>query len=189
MIRVGKLGWLWVLVVMPVVHAEEHPAALSPALQQLASHADDKDVYERQKAFLRIEATRDPGFVPLLQQHVQSRDPHTRAFSVRALAAIAGSAAIPTLLDSATHDRKSDVRVAALLGLEPLRDRDPSIEPVFLKALRDRSADVRMVAVDIVSRSPAPEAKEAIRKRWKREHHGDVRRVLKDAMKRIGESG
>ena len=179
---------LWCCAAGAAVWAEDVAAPpIPPELQPLVAHLDDKNVYERQKAFLRLEATREPSLIPAFRAHLASRDWHTRAFAVRALAAVEGAPAIPVLLEKAAHDRQSDVRLAALLGLEPLRDRDPAIEATFRKALRDRTPEVRMAAADIVSRSPSEDAKAAIRKRWKREWNRDVRRVLADAMKRIGE--
>ena len=44
-----------------------------------------------------------------------------------------------------------------------------------------------MTAVDIVSRIDTPQARDAVRVRYKRERDRDVRRVLAEAIKRVGQ--
>ena len=111
-----------------------------------------------------------------------------RAYSVRALAAIDGLQAVTLLLEHLRSDREPIVRRAALLALEPFQKHHPDIFPAALAALRDRNTQVRMAAVDIVSRIDDPRARDAIRRRHRREGRRDVRRVLDLAMKRIGPS-
>jgi HEAT repeat protein len=122
----------------------------------------------------------------VIRGYVDSPDPDMRASSLRAVAAIEGVAAVPLLLQVLKADKHPSVRRAALLGLEPLQQTNAEILPAFLKALRDRKAEVRMAAVDIVSRIDEPRAREAILTRNKRERDRDVRRVLELAMKRLG---
>ena len=110
-----------------------------------------------------------------------------RAYAFRALAAIEGAQAVPLLLEALRTDKQPRVRRAALLGLEPLQQSDPNILPAFIKALRDKDTEVRMAAVDIVSRVDDPRAREAILLRNKRERRRDVRRVLSMAMRRLGQ--
>ena len=163
---------------------EPSSASPSPLAQQLIAQLDSQDAYERQKAFVQLEALREPATAPMVRGYLKSREPQTRAFSVRALAAIEGLQSVPTVLDILQRDRNPQVRVAAVLALEPLRD--PASTPVVIKALRDRKAEVRMAAVDVLSRLEDPHARAAILLRWKRERHRDVRRVLEDALKRMG---
>lgn len=160
--------------------------SLSPQAQEAAKLLDAPDLTTRQLGFLQLEALRDPSTSDLIRQHLQSRDADTRAFSARALAAVEHVKAVPTLLEILKSDRHPRVRVAAVLGVEPLPD--PAVLPALIQALRDRHALVRMAAADAVSRSSDPSAHEAIRTRWQRERHRDVRRVLKLAMERIGAS-
>ena len=162
---------------------------LSPEAQALIQQLDAKDVYDRQKAFLRLEALREPATADVIRQYLDSNDPHTRAFSARALAAVQGAKAVPVLLERLKKDRHPDVRLAALLALEPLQEHDPTLTPAFIDALRDRKPLVRMAAVDVVSRIDRPEARQALFMRWKRERDRDVRRVLEEAKKRLGGFG
>ncbi len=166
--------------------AEE--VALSPqakahdAIQALAS----SDPYLREQAFLRLEALRDPTTVPELEPYLSSQDSDMRAWSLRALAAIEGPKAVPALLDRLSHDRVPHVRWAAILGLEPPAKQDlATILPPLIKALRDRDTEVRIAAVDVVSRIDHPLAREAILVRAKREGRRDVRRVMAAAVKRV----
>lgn len=193
--RASTMTWGWVaLMVLGVglgpgqASAQEPLGALSPEAQDLITWLDSKDAYLRQKAFLRLEALREPATAAVVRRYLTSRDVETRAFSVRALAAIEGAGAIPTLVERLKRDRKPRVRVAAVLALEPLQTYDPSVLSVLIEKLRDRNAEVRMAVVDVVSRVDDPKAKEAIRTRWKRERHRDVQRVLEQAMKRISGS-
>jgi ribosome-associated translation inhibitor RaiA len=162
--------------------AQEEPVALSAEAQELIKGLGSEDSYLRQKAFIRLEALREPATAAVVRRYLASRDVNTRAFSVRALAAIEGVAAIPTLMERATRD-KPRVRVTALLALEPLADQEPALVPFFIGKLRDRNAEVRMAAVDIVSRLDDPRAREALNVRWRRERHRDVRRILERLFK------
>lgn len=166
--------------------AQEQPAALSAEAQELIKGLDSEDSYLRQKAFIRLEALREPATAAVVRRYLGSRDVNTRAFSVRALAAIEGVAAIPTLMERAKRD-KPRVRVTALLALEPLAAQEPALVPFFIEKLRDRNAEVRMAAVDIVSRLDDPRAREALNVRWRRERHRDVRRVLERIFQRAGD--
>ena len=146
---------------------------------------ESTDPYQRQLGFLRLEALREPATLEPIHRYVNHRDPELRAYSLRALAAIDGANAIALLLHQLKTDKQAIVRQAALLGLEPLQAADPQILPAFLAALRDRNTEVRMTAVDIVSRIDDPRARQAIFQRNKHERRRDVRRVLSLAMKRI----
>ena len=161
---------------------QEQPAALSAETQELIKGLDSEVGYLRQKAFIRLEALREPATAAVVRRYLTSRDVSTRAFSVRALAAIEGVAAIPTLMERARRD-KPRVRVTALLALEPLAAQEPALVPFFIGKLRDRNAEVRMAAVDIVSRLDDPRAREALNVRWRRERHRDVRRILERLFK------
>jgi len=156
------------------------PKALE-AMRLLAS----SDPYERQLGFLRLEALREPSTLEVITRYLDSRDVEVRAYSLRALAAIDGVAAVPVLLERLRTDRQPQVRRAAILGLEPLQPNHPDILPAFIKALRDRSTEVRIAAVDVVSRIKDPRAREAMILRQKRERRRDVQRVLKLAMQRV----
>jgi HEAT repeat protein len=143
------------------------------------------DPYQRQVGFLRLEALRDPSTVEAVRRYLDSTDPERRAEAVRALAAIEGVLAVPRLLAVLRTDKQPLVRRAALLGLEPLAGTSPDVLPAFLAALRDRKPEVRMAAVDIVSRIDDPRARDAIRLRNRRERDRNVRRVLSLAMTRL----
>lgn len=146
---------------------------------------DSEDLYQRQLGFLRLEALREPGTADAIRRYLDHRDPETRAYSLRALAAIEGAQSVPLLLGIVQTDPDPAVRRAALLGLEPLQPSSPDILPMLIRALKDRSSEVRMAAADIVSRVDEPQAREAILKRYRRERRQDVRRVLDMAMKRL----
>ena len=145
------------------------------------------DPYQRQIGFLRLEALRELSTAMTIGTYATSPDPEMRAFALRALAAIESTGAIPRLLEALRTDRHPRVRRAALLGLEPLQKADPAILPAFIKALRDRNTEIRIAAVDAVSRINDPRAREAILTRNRREGRRDVRRVLELAMKRLQE--
>ena len=149
---------------------------------------ESQDPYLRQLGFLRLEALRERSSAQVIRTYVTSQDSELRAYSLRALAAIEGAEAIPLLLDKLRTDRHPRVRRAALLSLEPLQPGQPEVLPAFIKALRDRHTEVRMAAVDIVSRIDDPRAKEAIMTRARRERRRDVQRVLDLAVKRLGSS-
>jgi len=167
-----------------VAWAQEQRTSLSPEAQELIKQLETKDTYTRQRSFMRLEALREPATAPIIHQYVKSRNADTRAFSARALAAIEGAQAVPTLRELARRDRSPRVRLAAVLALEPLQD--PQVLPILIEKLRDRSPEVRMAAVDAVSRVDDVKARESILLRWRRERHRDVRRVLREAVDRLG---
>ena len=166
--------------------AEEasHPGPSPRAVEAMRLVASD-DAYQRELGFLRLEALRESATIPTIAQYLTHKDPEVRAYSLRALAAVQGASSVPVVLQALVQDKHPRVRRAALLALEPFEPTNPEILPALLRALRDRKPEVRMTAIDIVSRIDAPQAKEAILIRNKREHDGDVRRVLALAMKRI----
>ncbi len=168
------------------VRAEQQLAASpSPRAVEALQLIESKDPYQRELGFLRLEALREPSTAEAIRKLTTSRDPDLRAYSVRALSAIQGAAAVPLLLEALRTDQHPRVRRAALLGLEVLEPTDPAILPACIKALRDRDTEVRMTAVDLVSRVDDPRARQAIFSRFKRERREDVRRVLALAMKRL----
>ncbi|MBI3321290.1 MAG: HEAT repeat domain-containing protein [Candidatus Omnitrophica bacterium] len=187
--RAWLLPWLALSVacVIPHADAQEQPrsAAPSPRAEELLKSLESEDPYQRQLAFLRLEALREPSTVGLLEPYLRSGDPDMRAYSVRAIAAIEGAPAVPTLLQTLASDRHPTVRRAALLALEPLQQRNPEMLPALIKALRDRSPEVRMTALDVVSRIHDPRARTAVLLRNTRERDRDVRRVVTLAMRRI----
>jgi HEAT repeat protein len=171
------------------LHAEEPGGAASPlsakaeaALQLTRSD----DAYQQQLGFLRLEALREPASVPYLQAAAADRHPDIRAYGLRALASVQAGEALPTLIDRAQHDLHPRVRRAAILGLETLAGLRPEVLPVLITALEDRASEVRMAAVDAVSRIDHPEARAALLLRQRRERRRDVRRVLALAMQRLG---
>ena len=166
--------------------AEERPTpSPSPRALEVLERLESNDPYERQAAFLRLEALREPGTLPAIRRFMDSKDPEARAASLRAVAAIEGAPAIHVLLEKLHRDQQPRVRRAALLALEPLAQGHPEVLDAFLSSLRDRSPEVRMTAIDIVSRIDDARARQAIRLRYKKEHERDVRRVLELAMKRL----
>ena len=180
-----RCGWVLgagLLLAVPLAAADDPSPRAVEAIQLLSSN----DPYQRQTGFLRLEALREPATVWTVAAHLRSEDPQMRAWSARALAAIQGAAAAPQLLVVLKNDQHPDVRRAVLLGFEPLYAGDPAIPPALIAALNDRDAEVRMAAVDIVSRMDEPRAREALLVRNRREHNRNVRRVLSLAMKRIG---
>jgi HEAT repeat protein len=158
-------------------------AKTAEALQQLAS----EDPYQQQMGFLRLEALRDPATLATIRRYLADDNPDLRAYSLRAVAAIQGLAAVPELLDRLQRDRHPMVRRAALLGLEPLMEQDARVLPACIAALRDRHPEVRMTAADVVSRVEDVRARDAIRERWKQERQRDVRRVLNMARTRMAQ--
>lgn len=181
-----------VLLMCPSAGGEEAvsaPSADGPSPQAVAAMhlLEATDLYQRQLGFLRLEALREPSTLETIRAYISHRDPQTRAYSLRALAAIEGVPAIPVLLHALRTDKYPRVRRAALLALEPLARNDAEVLPALLDALRDWSPEVRMAAVDIVSRINDPRAREAILIRYRRERVRDVRRVLTLAMKRLRE--
>jgi ribosome-associated translation inhibitor RaiA len=184
---IGFFPVLW-LALTNVAGGEEAPlpAPSSKAVEALQL-VESKDPYQQQLGFLRLEALREAGTAPLIREYLTHRKPEMRAYALRALAAIEGAASVPTLLNALRTDKQALVRRAALLGLEPFHKADPDILPAFIKALRDRKTEVRMAAVDVVSRIDDPRAREAILLRNKRERRRDVRRVLSLAVRRLGQ--
>jgi len=147
--------------------------------------AQSNDPFQQELGFLRLEALREPATVSLIRPYADHRDPDLRAYAVRALAAVQGPEAVPLLLQKLKTDRSARVRGAAILGMEPYQSSSPMMLPALLKALRDRSPEVRITAIDVVSRIHDPRAREAILLRNKREHHQDVRRALGVAVPRV----
>ncbi|MBI4342837.1 MAG: HEAT repeat domain-containing protein [Candidatus Omnitrophica bacterium] len=170
--------------------AAEAPAAArgspSPQAVEAMRLLESEDPYQRQLGFLRLEALREPATIEAISRYLTHREPEVRAYSLRALGAVQGVGAVPVLLTTLATEKHPRVRRAALLALEPLETSTPDILPALVKALRDRKPEVRITAIDIVSRIDAPQAKEAILLRHRRERDRDVRRVLASAMKRIG---
>ena len=169
-----------------VVSEERSSAAPSSRAVEAIRLLDSDDPFQRQLGFLRLEALRGPRTAETIRKNLASKDPETRGYSLRALAAIEGTLAIPVLEHALSTEKTPGVRRSALLGLEPFAQSDPTVLPVFLKGLHDRSPEVRMAAVDVVSRIDDPRAREAILRRNRVERHRDVRRVLGLAMKRLG---
>ena len=159
---------------------------LSPKAEAALHLTQSEDAYQQQLGFLRLEALREAATIPYLEQSLNHRLPDIRAYAVRALAAVQGAAAVPRLIDRAQHDGHARVRRAAIMGLEPLAAQDATVLPVLIRALTDRASEVRMAAVDIVSRIDDPQAREALQLRQRRESRRDVRRVLKLALQRNG---
>ena len=183
----GLVTAFWLVSVAELAGAEAPRAdAPSPNAVEALQLLESEDPYQRQWGFLRLEALREPSTVATITTYVDSKDPEMRAYSLRAVAAIEGSTAVPLLLGRLKSEKHPRVRRTALLGLEPLQTSNPAILQAFIAALRDSNTEVRMAAVDIVSRIDDPRAREAILIRYKREGRRDVRRVLKMAMKRIG---
>lgn len=181
-LAVGVSGWMAVPFAFAAEAQAVTPAArTAEALQLLKS----QDPYQQRLGFLRLEALRDPSTLPEIRPYLDSRDPDLRAYSLRAVAAIDGLKAVPLLLERLKKDGQPRVRRAAVLGLEPLAKDDARILPALIDALRDRSTEVRMAAVDVVSRVDDPRAKKAILLRNQWEWRRDVKRVLKLAIKRI----
>ena len=166
--------------------AEDAPVTgPSPRAVEALQLLESKDAYQRQKGFLRLEALREPSTLASIQTYLGSRDPETRAYALRAMAAIQGVGSVPLLLDVLHKEKHPRVRRAAILGMEPFAMGDPTILPALIRALRDSTTEVRITAVDVVSRIDDPRAREAIITRYKRERRRDVRRVLELAMKRL----
>lgn len=179
------VGLCWSAMGRAQEAATGRPSAKATEALQLI---ESEDPYQRQLGFLRLEALREPAAGEAIRRHVRSRDPDMRAWTLRALAAIEGSAAAPVLLERLSADRQPRVRWAAVLGLEPLAKQDPAaILPALIKALRDRDTAVRIAAVDVVSRIDHPLAREAILVRSKREGRRDVRRVMPAAVRRVSQ--
>ncbi|MBI3009450.1 MAG: HEAT repeat domain-containing protein [Candidatus Omnitrophica bacterium] len=159
--------------------------ALSPKATEALRLIESRDFYQRQLGFLRLEALREVATADFIRPYLKSSEAQMRAGSLRALAAIEGSAAIPVLREALQTDRDPSVRRAALLGLEPLWMQEPQVLNLLIAALRDRSTESRITAVDIVSRIDHPYAKEAILQRHAKEQRRDVKRVLHLAVKRV----
>jgi len=160
---------------------------IGPSEEALAAIAqlDADDAYQQQAAFLKLEALREPATAETVRRYVDHRDPDVRGYSLRALAAIEGLEAVELLLERVAAEREATVRREALQALEVFHGQDDRLLPVFIDALRDRSTEVRMAVVDIVSRIDDPRAREAIITRHQKEQRRDVRRVLKLAVERL----
>jgi len=176
--------FLVLLTATPASVAQEQPGSISPEAQDAIRLLEAKDAYIRRTGFMRLEALREPAAALVVRRYLDNRNAETRAFAVRALAAIEGLRAIPVLAERLKQDRSAWVRLAVLLALEPFED--PAVPPLLIERLRDRDPLVRMAAVDAVSRLELPQAREAILTRWRRERHRDVQRVLQEALKRVG---
>lgn len=179
---------LMVLAPSAAGDAEDATPAPSPRAADAIGLIASDDPYQRQVGFLRLEALREPGTAKVIRPYLDSRDPDLRAYTLRALAAIEGLASVPALLKALKEDPHPRVRRAALLGLEPLQPQDAQILPAFLAALRDRKPEIRITAVDVVSRVDDTRAREAILMRNKRERDRNVQRALSLAMERLGGS-
>ncbi len=188
--RTSLILSLAVLAVLPRAAADETPtdataAPVDSRVQEAARGLQSEDEFLRQKAFLQLEALRDPAAVPFIRPYADSKDADTRAWSLRALVAIQGVDAVPLLIERLKSDQQPAVRRAVILGLEPLLAKDPSLVPLMIDRLDDRSPEVRIAAIDVVSRIDHPDARNAVRARVKREGNRDVRKVLTAAMDRI----
>lgn len=166
--------------------ASDGPGTASAPLPKGLENLQSSDPYQRELAFLRLEAQRDPASAPIIRRFISDKDSGTRAYAARALAAVEGQAAAATLRERLHQERDARVRRALLLALEPLRQFEPDLLDDFIASLKDHDAEVRMAAVDIVSRVDDPRANEALRLRKRREGNRDVRRVLKTALLRLG---
>ncbi len=187
-----KRNVAWVMLALIALMRAPSLKAETVAVEPLSSEAKAilatlqaarVDDYTRQRAFLELEALREPSSAEAIRSFLNDRDENTRTYSVRALAAVLGIQAVPELLARLQNDSPK-VRIACVLALEPLHA--PEATEPLIKHLRDRNKEVRMATVDVVSRMDHPQAREAILVRWKRERDRDVRRVLEHAIKRIG---
>jgi HEAT repeat protein len=173
---------------MPLGAAAQEPTeVISSEARQFLDQIETGDPALRRRAFLQLEALREPATAPIVRHYLADRSAELRGLSVRALAAIEGLKAVPDLIERAQHDRHPYVRLQAMLAIEPFVGQEAAAVPVLINALRDRQPDVRMTAIDLVSRIRTSEARDALKVRWERERHRDVRRVLAAAMQRIGE--
>jgi len=173
------------LLAVSRVVAEPDASAPSAQAEEAIRLLASDDPYNRQLGFLRLEALREPATLPAIESYVAHKDPELRAYSLRAVGAIQGREGVAFLLDHLKTERHPRVRRAILLALEPHESSAPELLPVFLRALRDRHTEVRMAAVDIVSRIDDERARQAIVERHRREQRQDVRRVLDLAMQRL----
>lgn len=160
----------------------------SPSPEALAALRliESEDAYQRRLGFLQLEALREPATASLIARYAAHPKAEWRALGLRALAAIQGLAAADRLLEALKRDPDPVVRWSVLQGLEPFWQAHPAILPAAIRAMRDRSTEVRITAVDVVSRINDPKAKEALKARDLRERRDDVRRVLGPALKRAG---
>lgn len=168
------------------IHAQEQAEGVSQQAQQALNRLESEDVFERQVAFLKLESLRERAVLPVLRIYLSHSDESTRAYALRAVAAIEGFESVPMLKAAYETDRHPDVRRAAIMGLEPHYEADNSILDVAIRAMTDSDTSVRMTAVDAVSRMESPQAREALRERLKNESRLDVLRVLKMARERLG---
>ena len=169
------------------LRAEAAAPKLSPQAQEAVALLDSDDAYERKMGFLRLEALREPGTADIIRRYLDHKSSDMRADSLRALAAIEGPNAIPEIRQRLERDKRARVRWSALLALEPFAKSHPELLPIFIGAMDDYRTEVRMAAIDIVSRIKDPAAREAIQLHYRKELHPDVRRVLKMALERMGD--
>ena len=179
------LAALWLALPLRPVDAEEAAGAPSPRAVEAMRLLDSADLYQRQLGFLRLEALRETATVDRIRHYITDKDPDVRAYSLRALAAIQGAQAVPTLL-KALSDKHPRVRRSVIQGLEPLVNSSPEILQIFISRLKDRNPQVRMAVIDALSRIASPRAQEAILLHRRREHNRDVKRVLNATIKRLG---
>lgn len=190
--QTGRRGWsgasIFVLMIAATLTsgvAADEPTGLSQAAKEAIGQLDSKDAYTRKIAFMRLEALREPASADAIRPYAENKDEVIRADSLRALAAIQGIEAVPFLLKKWETEKRARVRWSILLALEPLRQQQPALLHTFIDGLDDYSTEVRMAALDIVSRINDDAARTAILTRFKKELHPDARRVLKTAMQRM----
>lgn len=162
------------------------PDGISPEAVSAFQMIDSGDEHQQQLGFLRLEALREPATAPAIRQLTRHNEPRVRAFSLRALAAVDGAPAVPELIEALARDQYPDVRRAALLAMEPFESGDDRVLHAMMSALTDPHFEVRITAVDAVSRVDDPAAREAIRERRKRENDRNVRRAIDLAVARLG---
>ena len=99
--------------------AQEPPAAVSPEAQRLLDQVETDDPSLRRRAFLQLEALREPATASVIRRYLAHRSVELRGLSVRALAAIEGLKAVPELIERLKQDRSPAVRLQAILAIEP----------------------------------------------------------------------
>jgi hypothetical protein len=160
--------------------------ALSPRAQEAVNLLQYGDRDEQRLALLRLEALREPAVGDIVADYLHYKDEGVRAYAYRTWIALYGQAVLSDLLEAYPREKSVRVRRSILLALEPYRAVDARIAELYYAALIDRKTEMRITAVDLVSRIDEPRAHEAIRRRAKKEWRRDVRRVLKLALARIG---
>jgi HEAT repeat protein len=159
--------------------------ALSPRAQEAVQLLQSGNSDERRLALMRIEALREPAAGDAVVAYLRDEDDGVRAYAYRAWVGLYGQQAIPDLLKAYPQEKAPRVRRAILFALEPYRAVDAQIAELYYAGLTDRNTETRIAAVDLVSRIDEPRAREAIRRRAKKEWRRDVRRTLKLALARI----